>query len=319
MTRKGLIALGAAIVALAAGAVAWRMMPTPVPTLPGLDDAQMSALFATPLPAPEEPIRVFHIGHSLVNRDMPAMLAQLAGEGHGYESQLGWGATLKSHWGDEPVNGFEAENAHPRYRDAREAVASGDYDAVVLTEMVEIRDALRYFDSARYLRQFTEAALAARPDTRVYLYETWHPLDDPDGWLDRIDADLPRYWEGGILRPALYGLPEGTRIHLIPAGQALAAFVREVEARGGVGNIRSRTDLFSDQIHLNDMGNYFVALVHYAVLYGSSPEGLPHDLLLADGSPATAPDPEAARLMQDVVWRVVRSLPATGVAPAAPS
>jgi hypothetical protein len=319
MKRKGLIALGAAIVAVAAGAIGWRMMPTPVPSLPGLDDAQMSALFAAPLPAPEDPLRVFHIGHSLVNRDMPAMLGQLAGEGHGYESQLGWGATLKSHWGDMPVNGFETENAHPRYRDAREAVGSGDYDAIVLTEMVEIRDALRYFESHRYLAQFTEAALAARPDTRVYLYETWHPLDDPDGWLERIDSDLPRHWEGGILRPALYSLPEGTRIHLIPAGQALAAFVREVEARGGVGNVRDRNDLFTDQIHLNDMGNYFVALVHYAVLYGSSPEGLPHELLRGDGTPAMAPDPETARLMQETVWRVVRSLPATGVAPAAPS
>ncbi len=319
MKRSGILALGAALIAAVAGAVWWRLSPTPVPMLRGLDDAQMSALFAAPLPPPDTPIRVFHIGHSLVNRDMPAMLAQLAGEGHAYESQLGWGATLKSHWGDEPVNGFEAENAHPRYRDARQAVSSGDYDAIVLTEMVEIRDALRYFDSARYLKQFTEAALAVRPDTRVYLYETWHPLDDPEGWLERIDADLARFWEAGILRPALYNLPQGTRIHLIPAGQALAAFVREVESRGGVGNLRNRNDLFSDQIHLNDMGNYFVALVHYAVLYGSSPEGLPHELLRADGSPASAPDAETARLMQDVVWRVVRSLPATGVTPDAPS
>ena len=319
MKSKGFLAIGAAIIALAAGAIWWRTAPAPVPSLPGLTDEQMSALYAQPLPAPDGALRVFHIGHSLVNRDMPAMLAQLAGEGHSYESQLGWGATLKSHWGDEPVNGFEEENAHPRYRDAREAVSSGDYDSIVLTEMVEIRNALRYFDSSRYLAQFTEAAKSARPDTRVYLYETWHPLDDPDGWLDRLDADLSRYWEGGILRPALYTLPEGTRISLIPAGQAMAAFVREVEERGGVGNVRDRNDLFSDQIHLNDMGNYLVALVHYAVLYGSSPEGLPHQLLRADGTPATAPDPETARLMQEVAWRVVRSIPATGVGGNAPS
>ncbi len=319
MNRKGLLALGAVVAVAAVGALWWRSGQTPVPTLPGVSDAQMAALYAEPLPAPDNPLRVFHIGHSLVNRDMPAMLAQLAGEGHSYESQLGWGATLKSHWGDEPVNGFDAENAHPRYRDAREAVASGDYDAVVLTEMVEIRDALRHFDSSGYLARFTESALSARPDTRVYLYETWHPLDDPEGWLERLDADLLRHWKGGILRPALHTLPKDTRIHLIPAGQALAAFVREVESRAGVGNVRHRSDLFSDQIHLNDIGNYFVALVHYAVLYGSSPEGLPHELLRADGTPAIAPDPETARLMQEVAWRVVRSIPATGVAAVPPS
>jgi len=319
MKRKGLFAIGATAIALVAtGALLWRHFAPPpaIPTLPGLDDAQMQALYATPLTAPEGPLAVYHIGHSLVNRDMPAMLAQLAGDGHRYESQLGWGATLQSHWGDTPVNGFEQENAHPRFRPSREAVDSGDYDAIVLTEMVEIRDALRYFEPARYLAQFAQAARAGRPDARIYLYETWHPLTDPEGWLERLDADLPRYWEAGILRPALLQGPEGQRIHLIPAGQALAALVREVESRGGVGNVKTRRDLFSDDIHLNDLGNYFIALVHYAVLYGDSPEGLPFTLLRGDGTPALAPDPETARLMQDVAWRVVRASPLTGVAAA---
>lgn len=316
MKNPALLVAGAALLATVAGALWWRMgSPAPIPVLPGLDDAKMASLYASPLPVIDHPLSVFHIGHSLVNRDMPAMLAQLAGEGHRYESQLGWGAQLQSHWGDSPVNGFEAENAHPRYRDAREAVNSGDYDAIVLTEMVEIRDALRYFDSARYLAQFAESALAARPDARIYLYETWHPLDDPEGWLERIDADLARYWEAGILRPALMRLPEGSRIQLIPAGQALAALVRTIEAEGGVGNVTDRRDLFSDQIHLNDLGNYFIALVHYAVLYGSSPEGLPHELMRADGTAADAPAPETARLMQQIAWQVARSTPLTGLAP----
>jgi hypothetical protein len=30
--------------------------------------------------------------------DMPMMLEQLAADGHDHRSQLGWGATLKSHW-----------------------------------------------------------------------------------------------------------------------------------------------------------------------------------------------------------------------------
>ncbi len=307
MRRTGLLALVLAAGAAAAGALWWRSAPA------GPDDAAMAALYAAPLPRPEGPMAVFHIGHSLVNRDMPAMLAQLAGAGHRYESQLGWGAPIRSHWGDIPVNGFEVENAHPRYRDAREAVASGDYDAIVLTEAVEIRDSLRYHDSPRYLAAFAEAAWAARPDTRVYLYETWHPLNDPEGWLDRLDADLSRYWLGGILRPALGRLPEGARIHLIPAGQAMARLVREIEARGGVGNVADRRGLFSDDIHVNDLGNYFVALVHYAVLYQKSPVGLPHDLTRGDGTPADAPDPELARLMQEIAWEAARSTPMTGV------
>lgn len=298
----------------AAGILWWRKSSQ-------AESVELESRLAAPLAAPAGPLTVFHLGHSLVNRDMPAMLAQLAGDGHRYESQLGWGTTLKAHWGDEPINGFDTENAHPRFRPAHEAVDSGDYDAIVLTEMVEIRDALRYFDSPVYLQRWVGAALSARSDVRVYLYETWHPLDDAEGWLNRLDADLQRYWLDGLAKPALAKLPPDARLHIIPAGQVLAQFVRTVEATGGVGNITDRTDLFArntdgspDQIHLNDLGNYLVALVHYAVLYHQSPVGLPNDLRRGDGTLANAPAPETAQLMQETVLEVIRRMPMTGVA-----
>lgn len=222
----------------AAGALWWRNARR-------AESASLESRLASPLPAPAGPLRVFHLGHSLVNRDMPAMLAQLAGNGHRYESQLGWGTTLKAHWGDEPINGFDTENDHPRFRPAHEAVESGDYDAIVLTEMVEIRDALRYFDSPVYLERWMAKALSARPDVRLYLYETWHSLDDPEGWLTRLDADLQRYWLDGLAKPALARLPPDARLHIIPAGQVLAQFVRTVESIGGVGNVSQRADLFA--------------------------------------------------------------------------
>ncbi|HEY9019768.1 MAG TPA: hypothetical protein VIN17_03850 [Paracoccaceae bacterium] len=280
-----------------------------------LDIAAFDALYADPAPVAPGPKRVYFIGHSLIGRDMPAMLAQLsAADNGGYESQLGWGASLKSHWEpDVPVNGFEVENAHPRYRDAREAVASGDYDAVVMTEMVEIRDAIKYMDSHDYLHRFARAAWEANPETRVYFYETWHPLSDPEGWLERVDLDLERYWEGEILRRALAHDGMTRPIHLIPAGQVMARLVREIEAGPGLPGLKDRTDLFIDDIHLSDQGLYLVALTHYAVIHQRSPEGLPHALLRADNTPADAPDPEAAALMQRIVWDVVQAMPRTGV------
>ena len=67
-------------------------------------------------------------------------------------------------------------------------------------------------------------------------------------------------------------------IYVIPAGQVLASFVREVEAMGGIDGIAGAADLFArdadgrqDMIHLNDKGAYLVALTHYAVLHQSSP------------------------------------------------
>lgn len=279
-----------------------------------LEEEKISALYAVPLTPPEKPLAVFHIGHSLVSRDMPAMLMQLAGAGHTYDSQLGWGATLQQHWEpDVPVNGHEVENAHPRYRDARSAVESGDYDALVLTEAVEIRDSIKYFDSWDYLARWTKAARAQNPNVRVYLYETWHSLDTPEGWRTRIDTDLSRYWENEILDRAMAVEGVGP-IYVIPVGQVFAHFLRALETQGGVEGVAGVTDLFSDHIHPNSVGFYLVALTHYSVLYGRSPEGAPHRLRLHTGELAQAPSREAAELMQKIVWEVVSSSPRTGVA-----
>lgn len=279
-----------------------------------MDAAAFDALYEVPAPPPSRPTNVFHLGHSLVGPDMPVMLMQLAGDGHDYSSQLGWGTPLMDHWEpDQAIAGFELRNMPSEYKDAKDAISSGDYNALVLTEMVEIRDAIKYFDSGKYLHEWAQLGRQSNPNIRVYLYETWHPLDSEEGWLNRLDKDLERYWEQDILRRALAREDQPQPIYIIPAGQVLAQFVREVESRGGVGPISNRRDLFSDGIHLSDYGTYLVALTHYAVLYQASPVGLPHALTKVDGGPAADPGPEAARLMQKVVWDIVRKNPRTGL------
>lgn len=286
-----------------------------------LEPAALDALYAQPLTPPEKPMRVFHIGHSLVGKVMPAMLEQLAGQGHDHRSQMGWGASLQSHWEpDIPVKGAEVENAHDKYQDAKIAVAEGRFDALVLTEAVEIKDSIKYFDSPKYIRYWARDARKANPAIRVYLYETWHELNDPAGWLQRLDNDLAQYWEGVLLAQGLAHGDTGGPVYVIPAGQVMSALVKRVEQTGGLPGLRSREDLFHrepdgklDMIHIGDLGSYLVALTHYAVLYHRSPVGLPHQLKRHDGTPADAPTQEVARLMQEVVWSVVTSYPKTGV------
>ncbi len=284
-------------------------------TIPApLDDTAFNALYDNSTPVPTGRLNVFHLGHSLVGKDMPAMLMQLAGGGHSYASQLGWGSFMREHWEpDVPIKGFVEENTHPEHRDPHEAIESGEYDAFVLTEAVEIRASVKYFASPLYLHRWAKAAESKNPGIRIYFYETWHPLDDPEGWLARLDRDLGLYWEGEILRRALNYEDNPRPIYMIPAGQVMARFVRVVEARGGIGLIKTRHDLFSDNIHFNDLGAYLVALTHYAVLYQKSPVGLPHALIKADGTAATDPGPEVARLMQETVWQIVTGYRPTGV------
>jgi hypothetical protein len=275
--------------------------------------------------APTQALRVFHLGHSLVGRDMPAFVTQLAHaagySGHRHESQLGWGAPLRDHWyPDIEPAGFETENAHPHFRPARDAVESGDYDAIILTEMVELRDAIRWHGSAEYLHRWTALARAARRDVRVYLYESWHDLLHPEGFINRLDRDGPELWEGTLLA-RVWSDPSAGPAHLIPAGRVIAALLRKIDQDGALPGLSDASDLFArnpdgsqDTIHLNDQGNYLVALTHLAVLYQRPVAGLPFALQRADGSAALPPSAAVAELMQRIAWETVSTLPVTGIA-----
>lgn len=311
MNRR--LALGSIFTAggLGLSALAWRWWRGP--------PAAMPAAVHPPLPAPEAVGAVFHLGHSLVGRDMPAMLGQLGG--HAWASQIGWGTALKQHWEEgAALPGHEIHASGIEAAPAREALASGRFDVLVLTEMVEIRDAIRWFDSPRWLAEWVRTARQANPALRVYLYETWHRLDDPAGWLERIEADLPEQWLGRVLAPAEARRGTGD-IYLIPGGQAMAAVVRAAEA-GRLPGVTSREDLFArdaqgglDPIHINDLGAYVVALTHWAVIWQRSPVGLPHRLKRADGSEARSFGGAAAREVQAIVRDTVAAIPYTGVAP----
>lgn len=312
----GLAAIGVAV--LGAGTIIRRRRGDGPAPLPQMAEADFAAAHV-PLASPAGPLAVYHLGHSLVGRDMPVMLAQLAPEGHQHASQLGWGASLRAHWlGPEEVPGYAAENTHATHRPARDAITSGAYDAVVLTEMVELRDAIKWHASGNYLAEWARLARASRPDVRVYLYETWHQLDHEAGWLQRIDADGDALWRDELMRRAMSAEGVGV-IYRVPGGAALAAVARAAEA-GELEGVTSREDLFArtpegelDVIHPGDLGNYVVALTHFAVLYHRSPEGLPAQLLRGDGSPADAFPAQAALRVQQLVWQVVTADPLSGV------
>jgi hypothetical protein len=155
-----------------------------------LDDAEMAALYAEPLPAPSGPLGLPPRPQPCRARHARDARTACRRRATTHASQLGWGTTLKAHWEpDVPINGFEVENDHPRYRDARAALAGAGTTPFVMTEMVEIRDAIRYFDR-RLPAPLGAACARGQPGIRLYLYETWHPLDDPEGWLNRLDRDL---------------------------------------------------------------------------------------------------------------------------------
>ncbi len=252
---------------------------------------------------------VFYIGHSLINHNMPRMVAELAAADdaveHSYQVQIINGAPLKYNW----ENSAKGEGA-----DARQVLPQGQVDVLVMTEAVPLDNHLQWSGSHDYAARFTELARQAKPDTRVYIFETWHSVKSGTGeevaydknghlpWRGRLDTDLAK-WQG-IAKAA------GVNVQLIPGGQALARLHDEIE-KGKVPGLTNIRDVFQDDIHMNDIGNYYMACLHYAVIYKKSPAGLPRELTGKWGKAYDAPSAELARVLQQLAWQTASQSPPT--------
>ena len=287
-------------------------------------NAIMALLFAaaagmgTAAPAAWPEDDVLFVGHSLVSWTLPDMLrdaARGAGGRGRVDAQIINGAPLAWSW----EHSAEAEGV-----DARAVLPRGDYEILVLTEAVPLDNHLRWSDTNGYAKRFYDLAADANPNARVHLYESWHDIrsgagvdieyDDGDGvpWRTRIDQDLPK-WESVVDHVNAERAPGQPEMLLVPAGQAMARMHDEI-ARGAVPGLGSIAELFSDDIHPNDLGFYFVAMVHYAALYGRSPAGLKRALRSRHGTPYAAPSAALAAAMQRIAWETVCAYPRSGVA-----
>ena len=254
---------------------------------------------------------VLMVGHSLFGPTGPTMLeeALLTGTGHGsVQAQIINGAPLKYNW---------ERSAEAQGVDARAVLPQGAITHLILTEAIPLDNHVKWSQTDIFAQAFTGLAVAANPDVRIYVQETWHSLKSGTGeevaydakadipWRLRLDRDLP-VWEG-IVTDIAAGLTSDTAsVSLIPAGQAMALLHDEIEV-GRVEGLDNIAQLFDDDIHLNDMGHYFVAMVQFATLTGRDPLGLSRDLTDSYGQPFDTPDQDLARALQRIAWTAVQN------------
>lgn len=227
------------------------------------------------------------------------------------EFQIIIGAPLELNWKDHQT----AQGV-----DGRFLLAKGGVDAVVLTEQIPLRNAVEYHGTSFYL---SEWAILARENgaSSVWLYETWPNIDSGSGREIPYDRDGALPWrerlvsERAIWAEAAEAASRrsGMQIGIIPAGAAMARLTDAI-ARGEVPGITDIHQLFTDDIHPNDIGFYFVAMVHVAALTGESPVGLSRVTRDPYGQPFKAPSPELAEVLQRIAWEAVQE----GTAPPAP-
>jgi hypothetical protein len=278
-------------------------------------------------PQPRDEASAFFVGHSLVNFDMPDMFHALvidAGLDNTFDVQLIVGSPLRYNW----ENSSTAQGL-----DAQVALPTGNYNVFVMTESIPPHP-----DMVQYGGLFFNLAQTSNPNTESYYYEAWHWLHWGDGDADAIEGynsfiePNPAYHiptpesnydfrnQINISRPMWIervddinqNYPQHNPMKVIPAGTAIGELYDAIQA-GQVPDMTQIDGIFEDNVHMNDIGNYFVALVHYATIYRRSPVGLTNQTSDIFGTPFNSPTPAQALFFQQLVWDVVQNYPQSGV------
>ncbi len=267
-------------------------------------------------------VGVIFVGHSLFGQTNPQMLKEVLEKTAPQvkvSAQIINGAPLKHNW----------EHGADTQTNARDVLLQGNTNVVILTEAIPLQNHLEWSSTTEYAQRYYDLAVASRPDTRVYLQETWHNLLSGTGaevqyddnadipWRTRLDQDLAK-WQGVVNTVNASRKGDTPEMALIPAGQAMAR-LQDLIAEGAVDGLGDIRDVFEDDIHPNDIGFYFLTMLQYAVLTGESPVGLPHRLSDPWGGSYKTPNPSLAKDLQTIAWETATDLGAVpeGAAPSA--
>lgn len=261
-------------------------------------------LFLNPIPLKSQSEPTFYLGHSLVNFNIPHMVSELAISANNpmrYNANIGNGANLGWHW------------THPETGQGDrwdQFLNTNVYKNFVLTEAIPLKPNIEWSNTYGYLDSFYRFATPLSPDITLYIYETWHcnTSGTPDGcewdnesnipWRTRLSQDFS-LWESIADE---HNRKYGQKAYIIPGGQGMARLYDTIAAGKFVG-YDSFLQLFTDNIHLNLIGNYFMACIMYAVIFKSSPEGLEHQLMDMYGQPYTlTPTLDQAKILQKIAW-----------------
>lgn len=263
----------------------------------------------------QQTFKAFFIGHSLTDQ-IPDMVESLALDHP--NTTFDWvfqsipGAPLFWNW-DHGADFTPTPPHYYGYNHAQEGLPNGSFSHLILTESVP-RHYGSINDTYEYAANFYEFARNFNPNVRVYIYEVWHCLKsgtptacdwdiDSDPWRERLSDDLSM-WESVVDYLNTTYEPE-IPVCLIPGGQGLARLYDEI-ALGTVPGVDAIDYFFSDDIHLTDVGKYFMACIHFATLFNTSPVGLTNQLQVWWGGDFEAPTPEMALRLQQIAWETVQ-------------
>ena len=259
--------------------------------------------------------RVFFASHSLMWY-VPTPLGELAEAAKIKDHKL---AGIQSLGGSRTLQHW---NLPEEKNKAKQALTKGDVDVFVMSP-------IQFPDEG--IDNFVKLGLEKNPDMRFIVQISWGAWDAdmqnfPKGGTQKVDRnktpeELKKIHETNI-KAAEAQADEinkkagKTVLYLVPSAQASIALRTRISSKEMPG-LTSQAELFRDPIShpappLEALNTY----LHYAVIYGQSPVGLPMPRLLKNAR-KEAWDDKCNRALQEIAWETVTSYPYCGVKAAA--
>jgi hypothetical protein len=223
------------------------------------------------------------------------------------------GSSIRYRWENAP--GFGAPNARHQI---------GNWQLLSITERVPLlyqggSTQQWYLDGIQeqktYLSNFVNNAWTIGNNGKgapTLLWTTWTNIDNSNGsWRQMLDiqgAEFERMQDYANANKPIGATP----VYIIPGHKMMARIYDDIQLNlvPGITNINQ---LFIDNIHTNSLGNYAIAMIHYACIFNESPVGLPNDLMPNPPAGFQVPSPALALYLQTIIWDVVTNYPRTGI------
>lgn len=258
--------------------------------------------------SPPVGVRVFYASHSLMwyVPEPLGKMAEAAGiKGHklvGLQS-LGASKTVQ-HW-----------NLPDDKNEAKKALKTGDVDVFVMSPISFPDDGVE---------NYVKLGLEHNPNMRFIVQLSWgggdiDNQDFPKGAFDNVDKEkTPDQLKGLYERNIKAGEAQAEALNkkygngkkivaLVPSAQAMVALRTKIANREWPG-LTKQGELFVDPVHPSAPMEALNTYLHYAVLYGQTPVGLPMPAMLKNAK-RDAWDEKFNRSLQELAWDTVTNYP----------
>lgn len=250
---------------------------------------------------PARSMSVYYVGNSLTDNihygGVAAMMEE-SGVDFTWGRQMIPGAPLEWLW-DHRTEGFCEPSCPP------EALPNMSWDHLTLQVCV------RHLDSdAENIKNYVDLAKQGNPEVQAYIYVIW-PDQSFGDYATQWDREyVPGSWDNSertadyfyqLLARVRKDIPDVKPIRLVPVGFVMYELEQRMK-NGSVPGYSTVHQLYADNVHLANTGEYVAGLTMFTVLSGTDPRGEP--VPEAYGSIEQA----LVSAIQNTVWDVVTDM-----------